>query len=169
METKQPENTAAGIQIFPHHLQIPGNAKVGTQNLTIREQVMGRYAEFVKHWNIAVSQAAQNPTLTFAQLWINDSTFRGEMSEGLQCLGVPEPENILPSHLQELLLVCMVDGSSDVRPAIFRLHSDAPDPKTLESKTTSQNLDSKPLMPLNILGRLLSKTPKLETSTQPDR
>lgn len=169
METKQPETTQAGIQIFPHHLQIPGNAKVGTQNLTIREQVMSRYAEFVGHWNIAVSQAAQNPHLTFAQLWINDVTFRGEMSDGLKCLGVAEPENILPSHLQELLLVCIVEGSQDFRPAIFRLHSDAPDPKIQESKTTSQTLDSKPLTRLSILGQLFSKTPKLETSTQLDR
>lgn len=144
-----------GIQIFPHHLQIPGNSKIGTQNLTIREQVMGKYADFVGHWNIAVAQASQNPTLTFSQLWINDETFRGEMTAGLVCLGVDSPENILPTHLQELLLVCTVEGSADLRPAIFRLHSDAPDPKALEPKNQTkdgQTLGSKRLTPWNILG-----------------
>ena len=131
METTKYKLSQGGIQIFPHHLQIPGNAKIGTQNLTIREQVMNRYADFVEHWNIAISQATVNPSVTFAQLWITDQTFRAEMIAGLKALGVEEPEMILPSHLQELLLICNVEGDSDVRPLVFRLHSDAPDPKRM--------------------------------------
>ena len=137
METTKYKLSTGGIQIFPHHLQIPGNSKIGTQNLTIREQVMNNYADFVGHWNIAISQATVNPSVTFAQLWINDLTFRTEMMAGLKAVGVEEPENILPSHLQELLLICNVEGDSDHRPLIFRLHSDAPDPKMTGEKMRS--------------------------------
>ena len=84
------------------------------------------------------------------------------MTLGLQAVGVAEPEEILPSHLQELVLLCNVEGEPDVRPLIFRLHSDAPDPKKLMGPTMKdgQNSDLDPLTPPNIWQRLFSKTPK---------
>ena len=161
METTKYKLSQGGIQIFPHHLQIPGNSKIGTKNLTIREHVMNRYAEFVEHWNIAISQATTSPSVTFAQLWINDPTFRGEMIAGLQAIGVGEPENILPSHLQELLLVCNVDEDKDIRPLIFRLHSDAPDPKMKgERMKDGQTSTLAPLTPQNTWPSRFLKTLK---------
>ena len=139
--------TSSGLLLFPNHIQIPGNSKVGTQNLTIREQVMTRYREFVQCWAEAVSFAAQAPNLTFSQLWITNEGFRAAMVEAMEAVGVDEPENILPSHLQELLMICTVEGEGDVRPALFRLHSDAPDPKILGEllKTPQKTPDSRKL------------------------
>jgi hypothetical protein len=162
METTKHLTSQAGIQIWPHHLHIPGSPKVGTQSLTIREQVMSKYAVFVQHWNIAISQAATEPGASFAQLWINNPTFRGEMTQGLQAVGVANPDEVLPSHLQELVLLCNVEGDPDIRPLIFRLHSDAPDPKKLMGQVMKDgdNSNLAPLTPPSIWQRLFSKTPK---------
>ena len=113
--------------------------------MTIREAVMRDYAKFVKFWGVAIGEASANPTATFSQLWINNSAFRENMAMALESLGVKDPESILPTHLQELLMICVVDGEQDIRPAIFRLHSDAPDPKTMgELLNPPQMKTSKP-------------------------
>jgi hypothetical protein len=127
---------------------------------------MSKYAVFVQHWNTAISQAALDPGASFAQLWINNPTFRQEMSLGLQAVGVAEPEEILPSHLQELVLLCNVEGDPDIRPLIFRLHSDAPDPKKLmgQAMKDGQNSNWDPLTQPNIWQRLFYKTPKPPTA-----
>lgn len=82
-------------------------------------------------WLIAMGLTVDSPNSTFAQLWINNPDFRSTMEEALNHLGVTEPESILVSHLSELLFDCPIEGERDVRPALFRLHSDSPDPKAI--------------------------------------
>lgn len=108
---------------------------------------MSRYQSFVEAWMLAISVAGESPTATFAQLWIYNTSFREQMSLALEHLDVLEPTEILPSHLEELLMVCRVESEpGDLRPALFRLHADRPDPKKVGELMAAPltNKNSKP-------------------------
>jgi hypothetical protein len=132
------KTTDSGIQLHPHHIFIPGASKLGMAPITIREQTLARYAEFLTQWEIAAAQSVNNPTGSFASLWVHDAPFRSAMTAALAAVGVDEPEKLRVGHLSELLLSASLEGDS--RPLIFQLHSDSPDPKVLGAmvETTQQ-------------------------------
>lgn len=117
-----------GIQIHPHHLMVPGCRALGTENISIREQTLETYSEFLSHWEVAMGQCTQQTDASFTYLWLHDSVFRVSITEGLKVLGVVSPEKLRPVQMSELLLICSCDDddNGDLRGAIFRLHSDSP-------------------------------------------
>ena len=106
---------------------------------------MRAYAEFVKLWGVGIGAASEHPDSSFSQLWISNSSFRDAMSQACNALGIDDPDSILPTHLQELLMICVVDGQPDIRPALFRLHNDAPDPKAMGQMIAPTQKSTKPL------------------------
>lgn len=125
------DTTAHGIQIHTGHLYVPGDTKLGIKALTIREHCLNDYAEFVRLWSVGASRSVDHPQGTLTSLWVLDPVFREQMTLALGALGVTDPGSLKVTHLMEMLLMATVEGSTDTRPAIFRLHEDAPDPKLL--------------------------------------
>lgn len=123
--------SATGIQVFPKHLQIPGNKAAKLPNVIVREQPMAKYRVFVERWMEAVTLTTEAGSATFAQMWIFNDDFRALMTEALEAVGVLTPSLILPSQLEELLMVARVEDDPDLRPLLFRLHADRPDPKII--------------------------------------
>lgn len=119
--------TTNGISIFPSYVQIPGSERLGTKNITLHELSLDRYCEFLKYWEVGVQQALADPGASFSYLWLHSPTFRDSMVQALQVVGIEQPGNLKPAHLEELLLLAQTeDDPSDCRGVIFRLHQDIP-------------------------------------------
>lgn len=139
-EQKYSTTTQGGMQIHPTHILIPGSSKLGTVNQTIREQTLTRYTEFLAHWEIAMAQCYSDPSISFVSLWVHNETFRAELTAALAAIGLERVEDLKPVQLSELVLSCRTDDDErgDIRGAIFRLHQDTPDPKTLAQTETTE-------------------------------
>lgn len=121
--------TQSGIEISKRHLAIP--ALGSDTRWVIKEATLAQYSEFLRHWEVAMGLAYGEVSL--ASLWTHDYVFRGEITEALAALDFDQVDELSPAQLSELVLSCTVEGedSGDYRGAIFRLHQDVPDPKTL--------------------------------------
>lgn len=109
------------IEIHKGHLTIPGDPPI-----VLYEQTLEKYSEFLKHWNVAISECLKDQGASIAHLWAHSEVFRLGIILALRAIGLEHPENLKPIQLEELVLTAQTIDSEDRRGLIFRLHSDIP-------------------------------------------
>lgn len=116
------------ISLFPGYAQVPGNQRLGTQNVTIYELSLDKYAEFLKIWERVAEMAMGQRDRSLSSLWASSPKFRELVTEALRICGIESPGSLKPVQVEELLLFSELEGQTDAdrRGILFRLHQDFP-------------------------------------------